>query len=164
MRKDKKRWEEQRFDSLENSTTDIWRSLKGWLGWNSGGPPTQLFHNGRLITRPVGLSSTMNEFFITKIKNLREKIPQTSCDPLIYLRQAMKGRSCTFSFKEVSLIEVKKVICSLKNSSATGVDYIDTKTIKLGVDILAPVIQHIINLSMCTSTFPDIWKWHKVPC
>ena len=162
VRMDKKRWEEQRFDSLKNSTTDIWRSLKGWLGWNSGGPPTQLFHNGRLITRPVGLSSTMNEFFITKIKNLREKIPQTSCDPLIYLRQAMKGRSCTFSFKEVSLTEVKKVICSLKNSSATGVDYIDTKTIKLGVDILAPVIQHIINLSMCTSTFPDSWKWHKM--
>ena len=41
-------------------------------------------------------------------------------------------------------------------------DYIDTKVIKLGFEILGPAVQHIINLSMCASTFPDVWKWHKV--
>ena len=33
---------------------------------------------------------------------------------------------------------------------------------KIGVDLLAPAVQHIINLSIKTSVFPDIWKVHKV--
>ena len=64
----------------------------------------------------------------------------------------------------MTLEEVLKMIKGLKNSTATGVDYIDTRTVKLGAEILAPAIQHIINLSISSSTFPDLWKWHKVPC
>ena len=162
VRKDKARWERNKFSDVDHSSTDIWRTVKTWLGWNSGGTPSQLFFEGRLITRPSGLSTCMNEFFIGKIKNLRQKIPPIACDPLMYLRQAMVNRSCSFHLKLVSIPEVKKVINNLKNSSATGVDYIDTRTIKLGLEVLAPAMQHIINLSISTSTFPDAWKWHKV--
>ena len=38
----------------------------------------------------------------------------------------------------------------------------DTRTVKIGAELLAPAIAHIINLSIRTSTFPNIWKWHKV--
>jgi predicted peroxiredoxin len=55
-----------------------------------------------------------------------------------------------------------KLIKGLKNSYATGVDFIDTRTIKLGAEILAPAIQHISNLSISTSTYPDLCNWYKV--
>ena len=55
-----------------------------------------------------------------------------------------------------------KVIKSLKNSSATGVDFIDTKTVKLAAEVLTPALTHIINLSITTNTFPDIWKYAKI--
>ena len=58
--------------------------------------------------------------------------------------------------------DVHKIISSLKNSSATGVDFIDTRTIKLSAHIIAPVLTHIVNLSITTSTFPTIWKYAKV--
>ena len=162
IREDKKKWEEQRFSQDANSSTDVWRTVKGWLGWNTGGPPTQLFSEGRMVTKPAGLASTMNRFFINKIKELRRKIPVANSDPLKYLREAMSDRKCKFRMKPVALEDVVKLIKGLKNSSATGVDFIDTRTIKLGAEILAPAIQHIINLSISSSTFPELWKWHKV--
>ena len=41
-RADKKRWEEQRLDN----TNDMWKTVKGRLGWKNSGPPTQLFYEG----------------------------------------------------------------------------------------------------------------------
>ena len=96
------------------------------------------------------------------MKDLRGKIPVTNIDPLKYLKEAMVGRSCHFGLKLLTVEEVTKLIKGLRNSSATGVDLFDTRTLKLGADILAPAVQHIINLSISTSTFPDQWKWHKV--
>ena len=144
----------------ENPSADVWQTVKGWLGWNSGGTPTQLFYEGRLITRPAGLALSMNKFFLSKIENLREKIPPAALDPLKYFKQAMIGRTCTFRIRELSLLEVKKLIKELKNSSSTGVDFLDTRTLKLSADILAPSIQHIINLSIKTANYKRYLK-HK---
>ena len=74
----------------------------------------------------------------------------------------MKDRRCSFKLQRVSEADVLKVVKSLKNSSATGVDYIDTRTVKLASDILTPALTHIINLSISSSTFPKIWKYAKV--
>ena len=149
-------------DPTQTSCTDTWKTVKGWLGWGSGGPPTQLFYSGRIVTQPAGLSSNMNRFFIDKVKDLRNRIPIVNSDPLKKLKEAMQYIKCKFQLKPVTVDEVTKLIKGLKSSNATGVDYIDTRTIKLGVDLLAPAITHIINLSIRTSTFPKIWKWHKV--
>ena len=162
VRADKKRWEQQKFNQDENTSTDIWKTVKGWLGWNSGGPPTQLFYQGRMVTKPAGLASSMNNFFLSKIKGLRQKIPAVPMDPLKYLKEAMKNRNCNFKINPVDGEEVLKLIKGLKNSTATGVDYIDTRTVKLSAEKLAPILAHIINLSISSSTFPRIWKWHKV--
>ena len=78
------------------------------------------------------------------------------------MKDAMSERSCSFELKKLTLVDVKKLIMGLKNSSATGVDYLNTRTLKLGVDILAPAIHYIVNLSISSSTFPEQWKWHKV--
>jgi hypothetical protein len=77
---DKKKWEEQKFDKASNTSSDIWKTVKGWLGWNYGGPPTQLFYLGRMVTRPAGLASSMNSFFVNKVKGLRQKIPAVLTD------------------------------------------------------------------------------------
>ena len=162
IREDKKTWEAKRCDDEGNSSNDVWKSVKGWLGWNSGGTPSQLFSEGIIVTRPVELATSMNKFFIKKIKDLRAKIPVVDLDPLQYFKSAMRNRSCTFTIKELSLEEVIRLIKGLRNSSATGIDFIDTRTVKLGAEALAPAIQHIINLSITTSIFPSAWKWHKV--
>ena len=161
-RSDNKEWEKKQLDDKENTPTSMWRTLKSWLGWGGGGPPTQLFSRGRMVTSPGGLASTMNKFFLDKVRTLRSSIPAVQSDPLIKMKEAMQDRGCSFKLKSVSKADVLKVIKSLKNSSATGVDYIDTRTVKLASEILTPALTHIINLSIATSTFPKIWKFAKV--
>ena len=162
VREDKKKWEEKKFDLDENTCSDTWKTVKSLLGWNTAGPPTQLFYLGRMVSKPMTLATSMNKFFIDKIKGLRQKIPVVATDPLKQMKEAMQERKCTFKLKPVTADSVVKLIKGLKNSSATGVDHIDTRTIKLCGDILAPAIAHIINLSIKSNTFPSIWKWHKV--
>ena len=161
-RKDRKEWEKKKFDSEENSSTDIWKTVKGWLGWNSGGPPTQLFSDGKMVSSPAGLASVMNRFFVDKVKKLRQHIPHSTSDPLVKLKEAMSGRKCSFSLKVLKVPDVLKIIKGLKNSSATGVDFLDTQSVKLVAELIAPALTHIINLSILTSTFPTIWKFSKV--
>ena len=58
--------------------------------------------------------------------------------------------------------EVLKIINELSNSSAFGMDEIDTYIIKLIRDEITPAITHIINLSLSNGEFPDAWKVSKV--
>ena len=82
--------------------------VKGLLGWRTGGPPTQLFHDGCLISRPSGLAETINEFFISKVNTLRNKIPIVNSDPLKYLEEAMGNPLCSFKLQMVGQDVVKK--------------------------------------------------------
>ena len=84
--------------------------MKSCLGWGGGGAPTQLFSEGNLVTSPSGLASTMNKFFINKIKNLRNSIPAVLSDPLAKMKEAMKWRKCCFQLQPVSETDVLKII------------------------------------------------------
>ena len=114
-----------------SNTSDTWKTVKNWLGWKSGGPPTQLVVDGELKSKPKDLSKCMNEFFINKVRNLRANIPACRKDPFERLQSLMANRNCVFSFKAVHPDEVKKVIDNLKNSKTCGVDNIDSFVIKL---------------------------------
>jgi hypothetical protein len=79
----------------------------------------------------------LDKFFTDKMKRLRETIPAVITDPLSKLREAMLGRQCSVNLQPFSVIGVLKIIKGLKNSPATGVDYIDTKSIKLAAGLIA---------------------------
>ena len=114
VRGDQKKWEENKFDPDKNTSTDTWKTVKSILVWNTVGPPTQLFFQGRMLTKPIGLASSMNKFFIDKIKGLRQKIPVVNTDPMKQLKEAMKERKCTFKLKHVTIRDVLKLMKGLK--------------------------------------------------
>ena len=162
IRRDKKLWEKAKLDNCKNNSDQTWKTVKSWLSWGRSGPPTQLVVDGELLSKPSVLSNTMNNFFLDKIKKLRSTIHPPKSDPLKKLKEAMKHKQCSFKLKQTNVQEVVKVIRGLKNSSSCGVDYIDTKCIKLVSTLLAPSLVHIVNLSVEASVFPDIWKIAKV--
>ena len=104
----------------------------------------------------------MNCFFLEKVENLRGRLPLATGDPLNKLREAQRNKKCTFSFMPTNQSDVLKCIKALKNSNATGIDFIDTRSLKLVADLIAPALAHIINLSIELSIFPQCWKWAKV--
>ena len=88
--------------------------MKNWLGWKTGGPPTQLVVNGELKSKPKDLSKCMNECFVNKVNGLRANIPPCMTDPLDRVRILMEKKDCSFSLKAAQPDDIAKVIKSLK--------------------------------------------------
>ena len=102
-----------------------------------------------------------------KVKTLMEDLPATQEDPLKWLRGAFsrwerKGKLDIFQFREVTLDETIKMIGRLSNSTAFGIDSIDSLSIKLATLHLAQPIRHLINVSLLERKFANRWKLAKI--
>ena len=104
----------------------------------------------------------MNRFFISKVNQLRQSIPNSDSDPLKILRETMSSRSCSFSLEHVHPDEMMNIIKNLKSSKSSGLDFLDTYVIKLAAEHILPAITHIVNLSISEASFPKAWKAAKV--
>ena len=161
LRVEKSQWRQKKLVQFGGDSSTIWKNVKHWLGWTTGGPPTQLISEGSSFSKPKDLVKIMNDFFINKVKLLRQNLPRNTGDPLVLTRRLMRKRQCSFQFRSVHPDEIKKIIKNLKNSKSCGTDNIDTYIIKLASEELTPVITHIINLSLTQPHFPGLWKTAK---
>ena len=152
----------------EKDIGKIWTTLGSYLNWNKQAlSPIQLINKeGKIVTSPAKMAKLQNEFYIDKVKKIRQMLP-TGGDPCTVLRSMMRNRqrpdiTPNLKFKAVGPEEVEKIIKDLKNSKASGVDWIDTAILKLSKDTILPALTHIINLSLTTNTFPEQWKTAKI--
>ena len=118
VRAEKRAWEQNKLDGSHQDPGATWSTVKSWLSWGSTGPPTKLFVNGEMVTSPSRLAGAMNDFFLTKVRQLREKIPTSNMDPLAKLRQSMQSRNCTFTLRPV-----RPEQAGLRNSKSSGPDH-----------------------------------------
>ena len=163
LKNEKQNWQRSKFKQCEeeNDSRQIWKNVKSWLNWTTSGAPTQLFYNGRLETRRIGLAECMNMFFIDKVRNLQSNLGHSGANPLNNLQRLMANRKCTFKLNPVHPDTVDKLISNLRNSGSSGLDYIDTGIIKLAKKEILPAVTHIINLSIKQSRFPSQFKKAK---
>ena len=162
LKTEKKTWQEAKITSFGSDSSSVWKNIKNWLGWSKGGPPSKLLDNGNIFTKPSDLARIMNSFFIKKVQNLRQNLPENPGNPLHLLQAIMQNRSCSFKLTPVHPDIVLKIISNLKNSSACGTDEISSGVFKLIKYEITPALTHIINLSISNQTFPSLWKTAKV--
>ena len=162
LKSEKKNYQTRKLKEATGDISKTWKSVKSWLGWTSGGPPTQLVENGLLVNKPSALAECMNSYFTSKVRGLRENLPPNQLNPLSLVENLMKNRTCSFSLKPVHPDEIEKIISSLKSTNSCGLDNIDSYVIKLAKSELIPVITHIVNLSISQHTFPLAWKTAKI--
>ena len=129
--------------------------MLGWLNWSSTSSPTKLINEGRFVSSPGRIANIQNEYYINKVHTIRQELPQPRTDPLATLRERLHGNSSTFTFSAVTPDEVEKIISSLKNSKASGIDELDTYIIKLTKKEIIPAVCHILNLSIQSNRFPS---------
>ena len=163
-RKEKLAWQQQKLEECEEDgdSGKLWKNVLGWLNWSSSISPTKLSQDGALVTSPSKMAEIQNEYYINKVRTIRQSMPAQRRHPLYTLRQSMQGRARPFSPDPVSPDQVDKIIGSLKNSKACGVDMVDTYVIKLAKAEIVPAVCHIVNLSFQQSKFPTKWKIAKV--
>ena len=162
LRTEERQWQKLKISDCGKDSSKLWKSIKTILNWNSSGSPSQLFHNGKLVTKSQEVASTQNQFFLDKVKTIRENLPPPVSDPLDKLNTLMAGRTCSFTLSAVHPDTVAKIITDLNNSSSFGLDLIDTKVIKLIKLEILPALTHVINLSISSREFPAFWKKAKI--
>ena len=145
-----------------DSPAKTWITAKHFMDWEqSGGPPHQIRVGSKLITKASIIAKEINQFFIQKVRKIREGILYL---PNLFLqcKEIMRGKSCKLGLRHVSVQKVNKLLKNLKNSRSTSIDELDNFCVKIAADIIDKPLHHIITLSLLENKFPSSWKYSKV--
>ena len=118
-----------------------------------------LFRNEPLPLPPTSdtkkLADDLNQFFIEKIDKIMAGLQPTETHPTDpkYIESVNKSPIMLSTFKEISLEDTKRLICTAATKSCE-IDPIPTTLLKEHIDIVAPTIRDIINLSLTLGTMP----------
>ena len=97
---------------------------------------------------PVVLANKFGEFFVKKIELIKDSISNIQVNP-----PAVK----LDSFSPLSVEDICNIISKSSHASCT-LDSIPTWLVKSCLDVLAPSITHMVNLSIRHAYIPDDWK------
>ena len=147
-------------ENLDNPTA-TWSTAKSFMGWKSTGTPHQLEVNNVLETKPSRIAKIMNDFFINKIKTIRNNMFSVQ-ENFVGCLKMMVGKKCSLSLNHVTKDDVKKLLKKLKNTKSTSVDELDNFSVKLAAEYIAEPLHHIVTLSLMQNKFPTNWKYTKV--
>ena len=106
--------------------------------------PTLPFHENT-----IDLCKMFNEFFISTIVTIREKLNKTDIpDDLVSMSLRVFNGDSLMQWQEITTEELRSIVKELSNATCKG-DRMPTKLIKTCLlDTLLPVITKIINLSV----------------
>ncbi len=149
--------------NLANHTTG--RSTRSTL-------PKELINEatGSTITGDANLANCVNEFYITKIDRIRERIrgsleeqqqqqqQQQQWQQQQGRQQQQQQQRSRFRFRAPSEGEVLKAIMGLNNTPAIGVDGIPVSVLKQLAPVIAAPVAHLIKKSFEYSAVPDGFK------
>lgn len=126
---------------------------------------TAINNNSEVVTEPKELAELFACHFDQKYKNTRAKcnmIPGTH--PVQWVKQWLQSIQCVppnFTLKKVSETTVLKHLKKLKSSKTLPSDDINGYGLHLVAPLLLPAIIHVVNLSIKTGTFAQVWK-HQI--
>ena len=74
----------------------------------------------------------------------------------------MKDKTSSLTIQHVTVKMVENHLKNLKPSKSTGVDELDSFSVKMAAKFIAPPVHHIITLSIMQRRFPTSWKLTKL--
>ena len=135
------------------------------LGQVSSKSPSKIQFENEIISNPKGLAEAFNKIFQTKVRKLREKTDdiRPKIDPKVRLESWLGDKLLpNFKLKKIDLSKLRKIMKKLKPSRSHGVDFIDSSSIKLALPLIEESILHLVNLSISSRKFSDLWKTQLV--
>ena len=106
------------------------------------------------------LTDKFADFFISKILDIREQLKKSLRTPSLPTDQndsQWNTTICLSNFEPAFIEEISKLIRDSPNKSCS-LDPIPTWLTKKCIDVLAPLIMEIVNLSLSTGKMPDDYK------
>lgn len=143
---------------INNTMKQIWSITNNIIKPKDLGNPRIELDDGQ-FGEDVDIATGFNDFFVNKVLKIHESIPKNcTVDPLQGVLNRVSKNHLNFCLRPVTEKSVLKVIKSLKNSRAIGYDGIPTIVIKKAMNVIVFPLTYIINTSILTGVFPELWK------
>ena len=113
-------------------------------------------NEGIVVTDNKEIANNFNNFFVTIGSTLAKNFSSSTTDinvPTI---------NNTFNFKRITPSKVSKILLSLKNGKATGIDGLCVRILKAGAPELCHPLAYLYNLSLASGVVPTCWKTKRV--
>lgn len=150
----------------------MWDLAKTSMGQGRRALPADLKVKGVRTTSAAGTAAAVNEEFVDKILRIRADLAIPSLRSLAWSARplpvtppgppAPQEEKARFSFSFANAKKIAKVIRGLKSTGAVGLDGIPVSVLKLGSDVLAGPISHLVNRSLTSGVVPRGFKIARV--
>ena len=148
-------------DMIEEAKGDsekVWKAVNEACNRNSSPESIQcIISDGVQHITSQSIASSMNSFFASIGRILASRV-QTS---VLHLNSISKHPLFQFELTELDQSFVLEQLLSLKANKPIGLDKISARLLKISAHTIAPSVVKLLNLSICTSQFPKLWKCAK---
>ena len=128
-----------------------WKILKSAMNQpTKANPIEKLVFNDEELTDSIKIAGACNEHFASVGKNLAAQIENLNIDPVDTIIKA----NTHFRFKPIEVCQTVKVMIKLVNGKAVGIHSIPNRTLKEGVELIAPSLCDVFNCAIYTKTYP----------
>ena len=166
---DKLEYYKNKFYNNDTSVSAQWKHANDYLNTSKSSfsnTPGTIKHEGKVVTAPKDVANSINDCFLKKVARLRDNISQNAqCDPRdrlkSFLGTKLEGKS-QFRLKEITCTELRLILKKRKGNRSSGIDYIDGYSVKLAAPLIEDVLLHLVNLTIGSSKYPQLWKINKV--
>ena len=150
----------------ESSSQSVWKTAFSLLGNQRTTFPSQILHCGRLLSNPKVIAAEVNEFFVDKIRKLKEEFqPDCSKEPLVELKTYLSKKKVPeegFNLKELNDGDIKKLLKTLKGKKSSGMDWICGYSLRIASSVLIEELKAIVNICIRRKRFIKKWKCGKI--
>ena len=162
VRECKSEYYENLLKENKKNPSGLWKTLNELTSRNiKSSAPSSIITDGVEHKNTKSMSSLFNKFFtsigITLANTIKQKCMQSQSPG-----NPPPGVNSTFKFQEIQVTSVLKNLSKLKTNKSTGLDRITAQLLKDAAAVIAPSLTQIFNLSLSSSTFPQIWKNGRV--
>ena len=149
-----------------NDANMLWKTSYQILGQNKDLSPKQIIDNGNLISSPLQLAEAFNKIFCGKVQKVKADIVDyIATSPVERLRLWLSTRELPIfplDLSPITLESLRSYVKKLKGGRSSGIDDIDSFSLKLSAPLIEDVLLHLVNLAINNGSFADSWKTQLV--
>ncbi|MES9881480.1 MAG: reverse transcriptase family protein, partial [Sedimenticola sp.] len=166
IQKSKKSTYANKIETGQNDPRTIWNIFKEFGASKKVKESNNILavknEENELITNNCDIANVFNDYFVSVASKLKMPIQSSTFDQLINCVSSKIPCNINFEIPETNEQFVHKYLSSLDVTKATGLDNMGPRLLKLSAIVIAPSITLLVNKSINSCTFPDVWKNAKV--
>ena len=108
------------------------------------------------------MADALNRQYIQNVNKIKSLIPPSNIDPLIHYERTVGRVDQTFTFCEISMGDLNKIVDKMKPTGSQGEDDISMRIVKDARQELQPHLLLLVNQAIRTKTYPNQLKTTKI--